>query len=235
MPAVALLSKPNGAPIASTHSPTLRVRESPIFTMGRFVALILISAMSERVSMPITLAGYSWRSVRRTITSLAPFTTCAFVMIRPSERMMKPEPSPCIGCGRGAWKPKLRKNGANGLFGPKGSSLPLLLPSPSPSPFSSLCQAVDTLLVTVMLTTAGPYFCTMPLKSGNAATGLTAAAGADADAATAGACAVVLAAACAAPEKYSAPTGTATVAAPSIAITSGLRTRETKRMNGSSK
>src|SRR5438105_14336128 len=32
MPAVALFSKPNGAPIASTHSPTLSERDSPSLT-----------------------------------------------------------------------------------------------------------------------------------------------------------------------------------------------------------
>src|SRR6185437_7228403 len=74
-----------------------------------------------------------------------------------------------------------------------------------------------------MLTTAGPYFCTMLLKSGNTAagfpvagTGVTgAAAGAGAVAATAGA----------APTAYKTLTGAATTAAPSTAAASGLRIR----------
>ena len=49
--------------MASTHSPTLSLRESPIFTVGRSLASILITAMSVFVSMPMTLAVYSRRSV----------------------------------------------------------------------------------------------------------------------------------------------------------------------------
>ena len=42
MPAVALFSKPNGEPIASTHSPDLAASsESPSFTVGRFVGVDL--------------------------------------------------------------------------------------------------------------------------------------------------------------------------------------------------
>jgi hypothetical protein len=59
--------------------------------------------MSDFLSTPSTLAVYSRRSVRRTVTSLAPFTTCALVMMTPSGRMMNPEPSPWIGCGAGIW------------------------------------------------------------------------------------------------------------------------------------
>src|SRR5207244_6854809 len=90
-----------------------------------------------------TLAVYSRRSVRRTVTSLAPFTTCALVMMTPSGRMMNPDPSPRIGCGAGIWKPNggmPRKKGANGLLGPKGSFS--LGPSFS-SGFSSPCELKD--------------------------------------------------------------------------------------------
>src|SRR5207248_3124559 len=104
MPAVALFSKPNGAPIASTHSPTLSERDSPSLTVGRSLAEIFRIAMSDLGSTPTTLAVYSRRSVRRTVTSLAPFTTCALVMITPSGRMMNPDPSPRIGCGCGGWR-----------------------------------------------------------------------------------------------------------------------------------
>src|SRR5438105_3350438 len=168
MPAVALFSKPNGAPIASTHSPTLSERDSPSLTVGRSLAEIFRIAMSDLGSTPTTLAVYSRRSVRRTVTSLAPFTTCALVMMTPSGRMMNPDPSPRIGCGAGIWKPNggmPRKKGANGLLGPKGSFS---------SGFSSPCELKDvgTLVTTLMLTTAGPYFCTMALKSGSVTVGV---------------------------------------------------------------
>src|SRR2546429_159422 len=181
MPAVALFSKPNGAPIASTHSPTLSPRESPILTVGRSLAGMRRIAISDFGSTPTTLAVYSRRSVRRTVTSLAPLTTCALVMMTPSGRMMNPEPSPRIGCGCGIWNGRPRKNGANGLLGPKGLlSLGLSLLSPELSPESSPglspeLQEVDTLLTTLMLTTAGPYFCTMLLKSGSIVAGPAAA------------------------------------------------------------
>ena len=79
MPAVALFSKPNGEPMASTHSPGLELRGSPSFTIGRFLASILITATSVRSSAPMTLAGNSRRSVRRTVTSSAFATTCVLV------------------------------------------------------------------------------------------------------------------------------------------------------------
>src|SRR5215469_8983565 len=136
--------------------------------------------------------------------------------------MMKPEPSPCTGRCCGAWP---RKNGANGLLGPKGlAPLPPLPPSSSPwssSPWEFHDAVV--LLTTAMLTTADPYFCTMELKSGSIA-----APGAvdvcDVGAAGAAASAVV-AAARVAPAMYSAPTGAAIVAAPRTAAMSGFFTR----------
>src|SRR6185503_7593285 len=78
-----------------------------------------------------------------------------------------------------------------------------------------------------MLTTAGPYFCTMLLKSGSTAAGLPvagtgvtgAAAGAGAGAASAGA-----------PTAYKTVTGAATTAAPSTAAASGFRIRVLKFM-----
>ena len=71
MPAVTVFSKPNGEPIASTHWPGLMRDGSPSFTVGRLVALILITATSVRSSAPITLAWNSRRSVSRTVTSSA--------------------------------------------------------------------------------------------------------------------------------------------------------------------
>src|SRR6266404_6079905 len=167
MPAVALFSKPNGAPIASTHSPTFSVRESPSFTVGRSLAPILMIAISDFGSTPTTLAVYSRRSVRRTVTSLAPLTTCALVMITPSGLMMNPEPSPRIGCGCGIWNGWPWKNGPKGLL-----SLGLSLPSELSSPCE--LRDADILLTTLMLTTAGPYFSTMVLKSGSIVAGLAA-------------------------------------------------------------
>src|SRR4030088_1878461 len=181
MPAVALFAKPNGAPIASTHSPTLSPRGSPSFTVGRSLAGILMIAISDFVWTPTALAVNSRRSVRRTVTSLAPWTTCALVMMTPSGRTINPEPSPRIGCGCGIWNGWPRKNGANGLLGPNGLfslglSLGLALLSPELSSPWEL-QEVDTLATTLMLTTAGPYFCTMLLKSGSIVAGLAAAGG----------------------------------------------------------
>jgi len=79
MPAVALFSKPKGEPIASTHCPGLMRAGSPSLTIGRLVALILITATSVRSSAPMTLAGNSRRSVRRTVTSSALATTWVLV------------------------------------------------------------------------------------------------------------------------------------------------------------
>src|SRR6266699_1195835 len=225
MPAVALFSKPNGAPIASTHSPTLSERDSPSLTVGRSLAEIFRIAMSDLGSTPTTLAVYSRRSVRRTVTSLAPFTTCALVMMTPSGRMMNPDPSPRIGCGAGIWKPNRgmpRKKGANGLLGPKGSFS--LGPSFS-SGFSSPCELKDvgTLVTTLMLTTAGPYLCTMALKSGSVTVGVgepgAGVTGLAPVAAAAGAAAAAVATARLSATASSALTGTALVAAPRIAAT----------------
>src|SRR4029077_2817626 len=246
MPAVGLFSKPNGAPIASTHSPTFSPRESPILTVGRSLAAILMIAMSDFLSTPTTLAVYSRRSVRRTVTSLAPSTTCALVMMTPSGRMMNPEPSPRNGCGCGIWNGRPRKNGANGLLGPNGLLLGLLLwrslaLSWGSSEFSSPweLQEVDTLLTTLMLTTAGPYFCTMLLKSGSIVAGLAAAGAGVTGLAAAGVVAAlvvaalpaaVVATARVAPARYRAPAGTAMVTAPRMAAMSGFLIRLSRFM-----
>src|SRR3981189_425504 len=77
MPAVTVLSKPKGEPIATTHSPTLSRFGSPIRTAGSPVASILISARSVRLSAPITRALNSRLSFRRTVISSAESATCA--------------------------------------------------------------------------------------------------------------------------------------------------------------
>ena len=79
MPAVTEFSKPNGEPIATTHSPTFKASGSPKRTKGRSVASIFSTATSVRSSTPMTLAEYSRRSVMRTVTSEASLTTCALV------------------------------------------------------------------------------------------------------------------------------------------------------------
>ena len=80
MPAVIVFSRPNGLPIATTHSPTLSLSGSPIVTFGRSFASIFSNATSVRLSVPMTLALNSRLSVSLTLTSSAPSTTCALVM-----------------------------------------------------------------------------------------------------------------------------------------------------------
>jgi hypothetical protein len=79
MPAVTVLSRPNGEPIAITHSPTLSFEASPMRTVGSPAPSILTSATSERLSMPIVRALNSRLSASVTVTSSAPSMTCAFV------------------------------------------------------------------------------------------------------------------------------------------------------------
>ena len=98
MPCVAVCSKPKGAPMASTGSPTPSCLGSPRRTVGRFLASMRSTATSVTGSLPSTLAEYSLRSLSLTVTSLASRTTCALVRISPSALMMKPEPWPRKGC-----------------------------------------------------------------------------------------------------------------------------------------
>ena len=79
IPAVTVLSRPNGEPIAITHSPTFSFETSPIRTVGRPLASILTRATSERLSAPIVFALNSRLSASVTITSSAPSTTWALV------------------------------------------------------------------------------------------------------------------------------------------------------------
>ena len=81
MPAVTVFSKPKGAPIATTHSPTFSLLGSPKRTAGSPLASILMSATSVRLSAPITLALNSRLSVKRTLISSAPSRTWALVMM----------------------------------------------------------------------------------------------------------------------------------------------------------
>jgi hypothetical protein len=72
------------------------------------------TAMSVALSAPTTLPLNSRRSDRRTRTSSAPSTTCAFVSTMPFASTMKPEPMPrdgvCGACCSGTGMLKRRKN-----------------------------------------------------------------------------------------------------------------------------
>jgi hypothetical protein len=138
-PAVTVFSKPKGAPMASTHSPTRRLSVLPSVTTGRLAALIFSTAMSVLGSVPSTLALNSRRSVSLTTTSVASFTTCALVRMTPSAPTMKPEPMrrACAAALRLPPRWNWRKNSS-------GSPL-------NCAPFSA-----EALPVTLMLTTAGP-------------------------------------------------------------------------------
>ena len=156
IPAVTVLSNPNGEPIATTHSPTFSFAGSPKRTVGRLAASILISATSVRLSVPITLALNSRLSISLTVTSSAPSITWALVSMKPSAEMMNPEPndcgwnSRCPGLGE-----KRRKNSKKGSF-------------------SSICgncweSVLRAACVMLILTTAPPCFSTRSVKSGNCA------------------------------------------------------------------
>ena len=153
IPAVAVLSRPKGEPMASTHSPVLRFAGSPILTTGRSAASILITATSVRLSAPTSLAGNSRRSVRRTVISSASPTTCALVRMYPSLVTMKPEPMPRISgappCAppSGSGTPKRRKKS-------RRASSPR-------APEDSVRPTTST------FTTASPYRSTSSVKSGS--------------------------------------------------------------------
>src|SRR5260363_15874 len=94
MPAVTVLSSPNGEPMATTHSPTRTLLDAPIFTVGNRLALILSSATSVGLSAPISFALNSRLSGRVTSIVSASSTTCALVITSPSEDRINPEPMP---------------------------------------------------------------------------------------------------------------------------------------------
>jgi hypothetical protein len=152
MPAEMVFSKPNGEPIAATHSPTCTFSGSPSFTCGSLSASILSTATSVRVSAPISLALYSRLSVSFTTMSPPPPTTCALVSTYPSGVMMNPEPCAC----RGIWLGRPGTGGSNG----KGSG---------PNWFGGTCccsSAASPSRCTWMLTTACPCPFTSAVKSG---------------------------------------------------------------------
>ena len=72
MPEVTVWLKPNGAPIATTESPTLTESESPSFISGNFLSLVIfINAKSVPLSEPSTSASYSSPSLENTLISSA--------------------------------------------------------------------------------------------------------------------------------------------------------------------
>jgi len=149
--------------MAITHSPTRRRLMSPIFTAGRPVASILTTATSLRLSVPMILALNSRLSVRVTMTSSAPSTTCALVMTKPSAVRMKPEPTP-RGWSSSGWPGSAR--GPRGMLG--GTGMPKRLKNSSIC--SSMPPAADDALAfsrVRMLTTDGPTWSTRSVKSGN--------------------------------------------------------------------
>ena len=64
-----------GLPTAITHSPTLKLSESPSCKSARPFALILITARSDFGSFPMIEALYSDLSKRRTVISSTSSTT----------------------------------------------------------------------------------------------------------------------------------------------------------------
>ena len=76
-----LIIKPNGLPIATTHSPTLTLSESPSLAAGRLSASIFITARSLLGSVPCTTPLNFLPSESVTSISLASLTTCSFVRI----------------------------------------------------------------------------------------------------------------------------------------------------------
>src|ERR1700744_5944045 len=82
IPAVTVPPRPNGVPIATTHSPGRTVPESPSWVYGSvFLASPFSTAMSVRGSRPSTFALTSVPSSSVTDTLLASFTTWLLVTI----------------------------------------------------------------------------------------------------------------------------------------------------------
>ena len=75
-PTVTVWSKPNGLPMAMTHSPTRRASLSPRLSVGSGLsASILMRARSVFGSVPMTLASYSLPFWSLTLISVARSTT----------------------------------------------------------------------------------------------------------------------------------------------------------------
>ena len=172
MPAVTELSRPNGEPMAITHSPTFKRDTSPTFTAGSPVAWILTTATSVRLSAPIILALNSRLSGKVTRISSAPSTTWALVMMKPSAVKINPEPTPlgCDSSGAGVRPWRGACLGALGAFGVLGIGMPKnrrnnsWVSSSMPPPLLAGLRAFSSVRI---LTTDGPTCSTNSVKSGN--------------------------------------------------------------------
>ena len=81
MPVATDCSRPNGLPMVMTHSPMMRLSESPISMGLRSLAfLAFTTARSELGSVPTTSASYCSPSMV-TLSASAPSTTWLFVMM----------------------------------------------------------------------------------------------------------------------------------------------------------
>src|SRR3954451_20815010 len=115
-PTVTVPPRPKGLPIAIVQAPGSILSESPqVATVIPGRGSILSTAISVDGSRPISFAGTSVLSVKRTWISLALSTTWLFVTMWPSGLTMNPEPSDVLVCARGS--PKRRRNRS-----PKGRS-----------------------------------------------------------------------------------------------------------------
>jgi len=79
IPEVTVRSWLKGLPMASTHSPTSTLLESPRGMKGTPSALTLSRARSVLGSVPMILAVYSLRSMSKILTLTASWTTWLFV------------------------------------------------------------------------------------------------------------------------------------------------------------
>ena len=142
MPAVTVLSKPKGLPIAITHSPGCKRSELPMETVGRLLDGIWITATSVTGSWPKTLPSKVRPSLSVTLTRSALLTTWALVKIWPFAFKINPEPVPrttrSLGCASGGTPKNRRAIGSSNASG----------------------KRLATVLEALIRTTAGPSFCT---------------------------------------------------------------------------
>ena len=97
MPAVTVPPRLNGLPMATTHSPSRSLSESPNFTAFSVLSVFTrSSARSLFESLPTSCAGSLLPSLRITLISSASAITWLLVTTRPDASMMKPEPSELI-------------------------------------------------------------------------------------------------------------------------------------------
>ena len=90
IPVVIVPARPNGLPIAITCSPTSSSEEFPIIrglrggeeedSSVRF-STISITAISLKISVPVTFAVYIFQSTNVILTILASLTTCLLLII----------------------------------------------------------------------------------------------------------------------------------------------------------